>query len=62
LWLKPAPSAVTIRFRRHAGGSAAIDASTISMWSAAVLLPAEPLRSIHASGSPPVLSQKASSG
>ena len=31
LWLNPAPSTVTIRFRRHAGGSAATDASTMSM-------------------------------
>src|SRR5258705_4578092 len=51
-----------MRFRRYAGGSAAIAASVTVMWSAAVLLPAEPLRSSHASGSPPVLSQYAFSG
>ena len=39
----------------------AIAAFTSAMWSAAVLLPAEPRRSIHASGSP-VLSHAASSG
>src|SRR5579859_1543575 len=47
-----------MRLRRYAGGSAAIAASVTVMWSAAVLLPAEPLRSIHASGSPPVLSHR----
>src|SRR5579859_4488889 len=58
LWLNPAPSTVIMRLRRYAGGSAAIAASVTVMWSAAVLLPAEPLRSIHASGSPPVLSHR----
>jgi hypothetical protein len=58
---KPAPSTVIIRFRRSPGGSAAIASSTRVTWSAAVFEPADPRRSIHASGSP-VLSQNASSG
>ena len=61
-WLAPAPSVVIISRRRNAGGSAAIAASTIAVWSAAVFDLAEPRRSIQASGSPPVLSHTASSG
>jgi hypothetical protein len=61
-WLAPAPSTVIISLRRKAGGSTAIAASVSAVWSAAVLLPAEPRRSIQASGSPPVLSHTASSG
>ena len=58
----PGPSTVIISRRRKPGGSAPIAASTRAMWSAAVFDPAEPRRSIHASGSPPVLSHTASSG
>ena len=60
-WLAPAPSTVTISRRRKPGGSAAIAASSTVRWSAAVLDPADPGRSIPATGSP-VLSQYASSG
>jgi len=42
---------VTISLRRKAGGSAAIAASSTARWSVTVLLPADPLRSIPASGS-----------
>jgi len=38
--------------RRYLGGSAPIASSSTARWSAAVLLPALPLRSIPASGSP----------
>jgi hypothetical protein len=48
----PAPSQVTISRYRCSGGSAAIDASSTVRWPAVVLLPAEPGRSIPASGSP----------
>ena len=58
----PAPSQVTISLRRNPGGTAAIAASTMARWSAAVFDPAEPRRNIQASGSPPVLSHTASSG
>src|SRR6266496_2337796 len=60
-WLAPAPSLVTISRRRCFGGSAAIAASSTVRWSAVVLLPAEPGRSIPASGSP-VLSHQQPKG
>jgi hypothetical protein len=49
-WLAPAPSLVTISRRRCFGDSAAIAASSTVRWSAVVLLPAEPGRSIPAQG------------
>jgi hypothetical protein len=53
---------VIISFRLNRGGIAAIAASVMARWSAAVFDPADPRRSIQASGSPPVLSHTASSG
>src|SRR5438477_10427831 len=60
-WLAPAPSQVTISRRRCFGGKAAIASPSTAMWSAAVLDPAEPGRSIPASGSP-VLSHQQPNG
>ena len=60
-WLAPAPSQVTMTFRRRAGGRASMASRSSRRWSAAVLLPAEPGRSIQASGSA-VLSQAAMIG
>ena len=50
-WLAPAPSQVTMSLRRSAGGRASMASRSSRRWSAAVLLPAEPGRSIQASGS-----------
>jgi hypothetical protein len=60
-WLAPAPSQVTLSRRRWRAGTAVIAASSTVRWSAVVLLPVEPGRSIPASASV-VLSQYASSG
>jgi len=57
----PAPSQVNSILRRCLAGICAIAASTMAMWSALVLLPAFPGRSITASDSS-VLSHQAVSG
>ena len=59
--MDPAPSQVNSIMRRCLAGICAIAASTAPVWSAAVLLPAFPGRSITASDSP-VLSHQAVSG
>ena len=57
----PAQSQVISILQRYLAGTCATEASTTARWSAAVLLPAFPGRSIMASDSP-VLSHQAVSG